>query len=258
MKTLNEEDKPALDDKAISQIVVDTLVSATKKSDTKNRLEDALKTTPVSPKKIADALAPSKITGSQSTTTSKSTKGTTGSKPTGSKSISDNNDSNQLNSNVSETIYNKGKNMNSTKLKLMIHEEVKKSYGHLSIKEQRLLEEGIFDSVKNAITGTVSSAATKVKGKLAKIPGLESLLASVKGKTSIGDLLVTIATALGGPKEDAAKALRNAAVLADKEKAEEAKNAPPSGTAPGAAPGAAPPGAPLKEFVSYLFEGTER
>ena len=65
---------------------------------------------------------------------------------------------------------------------------------------------------------------------------------------------MTIATALGGPKEDAAKALRNAAVLADKEKAEEAKNAPP----PGAAPGAAPPGAPLKEFVSYLFEGTER
>ena len=82
-------------------------------------------------------------------------------------------------------------------------------------------------------------------------------MASVKGKTSIGDLLVTIATALGGPKEDAAKALRNAAVLADKEKAEEAKNAPAPGAPPGAAPGAAP-GAPLKEFVSYLFEGTER
>ena len=64
---------------------------------------------------------------------------------------------------------------------------------------------------------------------------------------------MTIATALGGPKEDAAKALRNAAVLADKEKAEEAKNAPPPGAPPGAAPGA-----PLKEFVSYLFEGTER
>jgi len=74
-------------------------------------------------------------------------------------------------------------------------------------------------------------------------------LASVKGKTNTGDLLVTIATALGGPKEDAAKALRNAAVLADKEKAVEAKNAPAPGT---------PPVAPLKEFVSYLFEGTER
>lgn len=258
MKTLKEEDKPSTSDTPVDKKIMDTVVgglySSLQNQDTRRKVQNLLKNPKSTKEELSKALNSPHPPGSQSTTTGQSAKGTTGTIPTGSKSISDNNDSNQTNSNVSETIYNKGKNMNSTKLKLMIHEEVKKSYGHLSIKEQRLLEEGIFDSVKNAITGTVSSAATKVKGKLAKIPGLESLLASVKGKTSIGDLLVTIATALGGPKEDAAKALRNAAVLADKEKAVEAKNAPP----PGAAPGAAPPGAPLKEFVSYLFEGTER
>lgn len=212
MKTLNEEDKPALDDKAISQIVVDTLVSATKKSDTKNRLEDALKTTPVSPKKIADALAPSKITGSGSTTTSTSTKGTTGSKPTGNKSISDNNDSNQTNSNVSETIYNKGKNMRK------------------KINEQSAL----------------SGAGQKVEAKLDKIPGLDDLLAGVKGKANNAQILLQMAEKLGGEKEPASGLLKAAAALAQKEEAK-----PKIDTPPGAAP------APLVEFVSYLFEGTD-
>ena len=213
MKTLNEEDKPALDDKAISQIVVDTLVSATKKSDTKNRLEDALKTTPVSPKKIADALAPSKITGSQSTTTSKSTKGTTGSKPTGSKSISDNNDSNQTNSNVSETIYNKGKNMS--------------------------------DQIDEQTTSPVlSSAGKKVESKLEKIPGLEGLLAAVRDKGNAADILLQVAEGLGGDKLKASVALKTALNLA----LQKEKEPKPDATTPEA----------LKEFVSYLFEGTER
>lgn len=213
MKTLNEEDKPALDDKAISQIVVDTLVSATKKSDTKNRLEDALKTTPVSPKKIADALAPSKITGSQSTTTSKSTKGTTGSKPTGSKSISDNNDSNQTNSNVSETIYNKGKNMSD------------------QIDEQ-------------TTSPALSSAGKKVESKLEKIPGLEGLLAAVRDKGNAADILLQVAEGLGGDKLKASVALKTALNLA----LQKEKEPKPDATTPEA----------LKEFVSYLFEGTER
>ena len=213
MKTLNEEDKPALDDKAISQIVVDTLVSATKKSDTKNRLEDALKTTPVSPKKIADALAPSKITGSGSTTTSKSTKGTTGSKPTGSKSISDNNDSNQINSNISETIYNKGKNMSD------------------QIDEQ-------------TTSPALSSAGKKVESKLEKIPGLEGLLAAVRDKGNAADILLQVAEGLGGDKLKASVALKTALNLA----LQKEKEPKPDATTPEA----------LKEFVSYLFEGTER
>ena len=213
MKTLNEEDKPALDDKAISQIVVDTLVSATKKSDTKNRLEDALKTTPVSPKKIADALAPSKITGSQSTTTSKSTKGTTGSKPTGSKSISDNNDSNQTNSTVSESIYNKGKNMSD------------------QIDEQ-------------TTSPALSSAGKKVESKLEKIPGLEGLLAAVRDKGNAADILLQVAEGLGGDKLKASVALKTALNLA----LQKEKEPKPDATTPEA----------LKEFVSYLFEGTER
>ena len=213
MKTLNEEDKPALDDKAISQIVVDTLVSATKKSDTKNRLEDALKTTPVSPKKIADALVPSKITGSQSTTTSKSTKGTTGSKPTGSKSISDNNDSIQKESNVSETIYNKGKNMSD------------------QIDEQ-------------TTSPALSSAGKKVESKLEKIPGLEGLLAAVRDKGNAADILLQVAEGLGGDKLKASVALKTALNLA----LQKEKEPKPDATTPEA----------LKEFVSYLFEGTER
>ena len=213
MKTLNEEDKPALDDKAISQIVVDTLVSATKKSDTKNRLEDALKTTPVSPKKIADALAPSKITGSQSTTTSKSTKGPTGSKPTGSKSISDNNDSIQIESNVSETIYNKGKNMSD------------------QIDEQ-------------TTSPALSSAGKKVESKLEKIPGLEGLLAAVRDKGNAADILLQVAEGLGGDKLKASVALKTALNLA----LQKEKEPKPDATTPEA----------LKEFVSYLFEGTER
>ena len=213
MKTLNEEDKPALDDKAISQIVVDTLVSATKKSDTKNRLEDALKTTPVSPKKIADALAPSKITGSGSTTTSKSTKGTTGSKPTGSKSISDNNDSIQKESNVSETIYNKGKNMSD------------------QIDEQ-------------TTSPALSSAGKKVESKLEKIPGLEGLLAAVRDKGNAADILLQVAEGLGGDKLKASVALKTALNLA----LQKEKEPKPDATTPEA----------LKEFVSYLFEGTER
>jgi hypothetical protein len=213
MKTLNEEDKPALDDKAISQIVVDTLVSATKKSDTKNRLEDALKTTPVSPKKIADALAPSKITGSQSTTTSKSTKGTTGTKPAGSKSISDNNDSIQKESNISETIYNKGKNMSD------------------QIDEQ-------------TTSPALSGAGKKVESKLEKIPGLEGLLAAVRDKGNAADILLQVAEGLGGDKLKASVALKTALNLA----LQKEKEPKPDATAPEA----------LKEFVSYLFEGTER
>lgn len=81
----SKDPKPPMDANAISKIVVDTLVVATKKSDTKNRMEDALKNTPVSQKKIEDALTPSKITSSQSTTISKSTNGTTGAINSGSK-----------------------------------------------------------------------------------------------------------------------------------------------------------------------------
>jgi hypothetical protein len=215
MKTLKEEDKPVLDDKTISQIVVDTLVGATKKSDTKNRLADALKTTPVSPKKIADALAPSKITGSQSTTTSKSTKGTTGTKPAGSKpqSTTNNNDSNKTESNVSETIYNKGKNMSD------------------QIDEQ-------------TTSPALSSAGKKVESKLEKIPGLEGLLAAVRDKGNAADILLQVAEGLGGDKLKASVALKTALNLA----LQKEKEPKPDATTPEA----------LKEFVSYLFEGTER
>jgi hypothetical protein len=213
MKTLNEEDKPALNDKAISQIVVDTLVSATKKSDTKNRLEDALKTTPVSPKKIADALAPSKITGSQSTTTSKSTKGTTGSKPTGSKSISDNNDSNQTNSNVSETIYNKGKNM------------------------RKKINE-------NEQAPTMSSVGQNVAKALDKTPGLDAKLDKIKDKTNAIKSILDYSDRFDVPNVAISALLTAAAAEAKKKETK--------------APAPAPAPAPVSEFVSYLFEGTER
>ena len=213
MKILNEEDKPALDDDTIKQIVVDTLVGATKKSDTKKRIEDALKTTPVSPKKIADALAPAKLTGSQSTKTAKSTTGTTGPKPAGSKAeVTTGDQNNSGNSTVSEDIYNKGKNMNK------------------QIDEQ-------------AQPPVMNSAGKKVESKLEKIPGLDALLSAVRDKGNAGEILLQVAEGLGGDKLKASVALKTALNLAlQKEKEPAAETAP----------------APLKEFVSYLFEGTER
>lgn len=92
----------------------------------------------------------------------------------------------------------------------------------------------------------LSGAAKKVESKLDKIPGLDDVLALVKGKANGAPILLQIAETLGGEKELASGLLLAALNMAKKKEAE-TKNNP--------APGAAP--APLNEFVSYLFEETE-
>ena len=108
----------------------------------------------------------------------------------------------------------------------------------------------------------LSGAGQKLEAKLDKIPGLDDLLAGVKGKANNAQILLQIAEKLGGEKEPASGLLKAAAALAQKEEAKPKTATPPGsapGSAPGAAPGAAPDAAPapLVEFISYLFEGTD-
>jgi hypothetical protein len=170
---------------------------------------------------------------------------------------------NQNNSTVNETIYNKGKimrkKMSETEVRSVIREEIKRNYSHLSIKEQRLLEEGLWDDIKTGAAKLVGSAgkaiggaATKAAEKISKIPGLDKILATVKNMGDASTILFNLATGLGGEKTSAVVLLTKAMTLAKQEE----QNKPKDEASP---PGAAPPGAaPIKEFVSYLFEGTER
>lgn len=225
MKTLKEEDKPSTSDKPVDKKIMDTVVgglySSLQNQDTRKKVQNLLKNPKSTKEELSKALNSPHPPGSQSTTTGQSAKGTTGTIPTGSKSISDNNDSNQTNSNISETIYNKGKNMRK---KINVNEEAP----------------------------ALSSAGQKLETRLDKIPNLDELLAGVKGKGNGAQVLLQIAEGLGGEKEPALVLLQAAVALAQKEKSK-----PKTDTPPGAPPGA-PPSKALKEFVSYLFEGTER
>ena len=98
----------------------------------------------------------------------------------------------------------------------------------------------------------LSSAGQKLETRLDKIPNLDELLAGVKGKGNGAQVLLQIAEGLGGEKEPALAMLQAAVALAQREKSK-----PKTDTTPGTTPGTTLPEA-LKEFVSYLFEGTER
>jgi len=113
---------------------------------------------------------------------------------------------------------------------------------------------------ENAEQPKLSSSGQKLNDRLAKIPGLDDLMAKVQKREDAAEILVAMAEKLGGDKFTASKHLNSALAIAKKE---EANN---NSAAPAAAPAAAPSTPAtngqtitesfrsVKHFVNYLFE----